>query len=227
MRKWMSVLLALCLIALSGAGALAAPGDAVLVYEGMEGFDEQVQSMAYADGTLYILGYNSLYTYADGALTQWQLDTSTVEATEEDDVYFNLNPSAIVTDGGEIRLMGIEVGYDMEAGETLMQDGGLYSISLEEADGIKTARVELATELDFEAMIEDAGDEYAWMNLSMPFVQDGMLVGTTYGVNNIFWFDLESGEYHSFSNENLGMLAPDGYVKWRPTAVIFTQKCGR
>ena len=21
--------------------------------------------------------------------------------------------------------------------------------------------------------------------------------------------------------------APDGYVKWRPTAVIFTQKCGR
>ena len=207
-------MLALCLLAVSGAGALAAPGDAVLVYEGMEGFDEQVQSMAYADGTLYILGYNSLYTYADGALTQWQLDTSTVEAAEEDDVYFNLNPSAIVTDGGEIRLMGIEVGYDMEAGETLTQGGGLYSISLEEADGIKTARVELATELDFEAMIEDSGDEYTWMNISMPFVQDGMLVGTTYGVNTIFWFDLESGEYHSFSNENLGMLAPykDGRV---------------
>ena len=207
-------MLALCLIALSGAGALAAPGDAVLVYEGMEGFDEQVQSMAYADGTLYILGYNSLYTYADGALTQWQLDTSTVEATEEDDVYFNLNPSAIVTDGGEIRLMGMERGYDMEAEESLVGGGGLYSISLEEADGIKTARVELATELDFEAMIEDSGDEYAWMNISMPFVQDGMLVGTTYGVNNIFWFDLESGEYHSFSNENLGKLAPykDGRV---------------
>lgn len=207
-------MLALCLLAVSGAGALAAPGDAVLVYEGMEGFDEQVQSMAYADGTLYILGYNSLYTYADGALTQWQLDTSTVEATEEDDVYFNLNPSAIVTDGGEIRLMGIEVGYDMEAEESLVGGGGLYSISLEEADGIKTARVELATELDFEAMIEDSGDEYTWMNISMPFVQDGMLVGTTYGVNNIFWFDLESGEYHSFSNENLGMLAPykDGRV---------------
>ncbi len=214
MRKWMSVLLALCLIALSGAGALAAPGDAVLVYEGMEGFDEQVQSMAYADGTLYILGYNSLYTYADGALTQWQLDTSTVEATEEDDVYFNLNPSAIVTDGGEIRLLGMERGYDMEAEESLVGGGGLYSISLEEADGIKTARVELATELDFEAMIEDSGDEYAWMNLSMPFAQDGMLVGTTYGMNNIFWFDLESGEYHSFSNENVGMLAPykDGRV---------------
>lgn len=214
MRKWMSVLLALCLLAVSGAGALAAPGDAVLVYEGMEGFDEQVQSMAYADGTLYILGYNSLYTYADGALTQWQLDTSTVEAAEEDDVYFNLNPSAIVTDGGEIRLMGIEVGYDMEAEESLVGGGGLYSISLEEADGIKTARVELATELDFEAMIEDSGDEYTWMNISMPFVQDGMLVGTTYGVNNIFWFDLEDGSYHSFSNENLGKLAPykDGRV---------------
>lgn len=214
MKKWMSVLLALCLIALLGAGALAAPGDAVLVYEGMEGFDEQVQSMAYADGTLYILGYNSLYTYADGALTQWQLDTSTVEATEEDDVYFNLDPSAIVTDGGEIRLMGMERGYDVEAEESLVEGGGLYSISLEEADGIKTARVELATELDFEAMIEDSGDEYTWMNISMPFVQDGMLVGTTYGVNSIFWFDLESGEYHSFSNENLGMLAPykDGRV---------------
>ena len=208
MKKWMSVLLALCLIALSGAGALAAPGDAVLVYEGMEGFDEQVQSMAYADGTLYILGYNSLYTYADGALTQWQLDTSTVEATEEDDVYFNLNPSAIVTDGGEIRLLGMERGYDMEAEESLVGGGGLYSISLEEADGIKTARVELATELDFEAMIEDSGDEYAWMNISMPFVQDGMLVGTTYGVNNIFWFDLEDGSYHSFGNEYLGLLAP-------------------
>lgn len=207
-------MLALCLLAVSGAGALAAPGDAVLVYEGMEGFDEQVQSMAYADGTLYILGYNSLYTYADGALTQWQLDTSTVEATEEDDVYFNLDPSAIVTDGGEIRLMGMERGYDMEAEESLVGGGGLYSISLEEADGIKTARVELATELDFEAMIEDSGDEYTWMNISMPFVQDGMLVGTTYGVNKIFWFDLESGEYHSFSNENLGMLAPykDGRV---------------
>ncbi len=208
MKKWISVLLALCLLAVSGAGALAAPGDAVLVYEGMEGFDEQVQSMAYADGTLYILGYNSLYTYADGALTQWQLDTSTVEAAEEDDVYFNLNPSAIVTDGGEIRLMGMEVGYDMEAGETLTRGGGLYSISLEEADGIKTARMELATELDFEAMIEDSGDEYAWMNISMPFVQDGMLVGTTYGVNNIFWFDLEDGSYHSFSDEYLGLLAP-------------------
>lgn len=214
MKKWISVLLALCLLAVSGAGALAAPGDAVLVYEGMEGFDEQVQSMAYADGTLYILGYNSLYTYADGALTQWQLDTSTVEAAEEDDVYFNLNPSAIVTDGGEIRLLGMEVGYDMEAEESLVGGGGLYSISLEEVDGIKTARVELATELDFEAMIEDSGDEYTWMNISMPFVQDGMLVGTTYGVNSIFWFDLESGEYHSFSNENLGMLAPykDGRV---------------
>lgn len=208
MKKWISVLLALCLIALSGAGALAAPGDAVLVYEGMEGFDEQVQSMAYADGTLYILGYNSLYTYADGALTQWQLDTSTVEATEEDDVYFNLNPSAIVTDGGEIRLLGMERGYDMEAEESLVGGGGLYSISLEEADGIKTARVELATELDFEAMIEDSGDEYTWMNISMPFVQDGMLVGTTYGVNNIFWFDLEDGSYHSFGNEYLGLLAP-------------------
>lgn len=208
MKKWISVLLALCLLAVSGAGALAAPGDAVLVYEGMEGFDEQVQSMAYADGTLYILGYNSLYTYADGALTQWQLDTSTVEATEEDDVYFNLNPSAIVTDGGEIRLMGMERGYDMEAEESLVGGGGLYSISLEEADGIKTARVELATELDFEAMIEDSGDEYTWMNISMPFVQDGMLVGTTYGVNNIFWFDLEDGSYHSFGNEYLGLLAP-------------------
>ena len=208
MKKWISVLLALCLLAVSGAGALAAPGDAVLVYEGMEGFDEQVQSMAYADGTLYILGYNSLYTYVDGALTQWQLDTSTVEATEEDDVYFNLNPSAIVTDGGEIRLLGMERGYDMEAEESLVRGGGLYSISLEEADGIKTARVELATELDFEAMIEDSGDEYAWMNLSMPFVQDGMLVGTTYGVNNIFWFDLEDGSYHSFGNEYLGLLAP-------------------
>lgn len=208
MKKWISVLLALCLLAVSGAGALAAPGDAVLVYEGMEGFDEQVQSMAYADGTLYILGYNSLYTYADGALTQWQLDTSTVEAAEEDDVYFNLNPSAIVTDGGEIRLMGMERGYDMEAEESLVGGGGLYSISLEEADGIKTARVELATELDFEAMIEDSGDEYTWMNISMPFVQDGMLVGTTYGVNNIFWFDLEDGSYHSFGNEYLGLLAP-------------------
>ena len=111
--------------------------------------------------------------------TQWQLDTSTVEAAEEDDVYFNLNPSAIVTDGGEIRLMGMESGYDMAAEASLVGGGGLYSISLEEADGIKTARVELATELDFEAMIEDSGDEYAWMNLSMPFVQDGMLVGTT------------------------------------------------
>ena len=208
MKKWISVLLALCLLAVSGAGALAAPGDAVLVYEGMEGFDEQVQSMAYADGTLYILGYNSLYTYADGALTQWQLDTSTVEAAEEDGTFFNLNPSAIVTDGGEIRLLGMERGYDMEAEESLVGGGGLYSISLEEADGIKTARVELATELDFEAMIEDSGDEYAWMNLSMPFVQDGMLVGTTYGVNNIFWFDLEDGSYHSFSNEYLGLLAP-------------------
>ena len=42
----------------------------------------------------------------------------------------------------------------------------------------------------------------------MPFVQDGMLVGTTYGVNNIFWFDLEDGSYHSFSDEYLGLLAP-------------------
>ena len=212
MKKWISVLLALCLLAVSGAGALAAPGDAVLVYEGMEGFDEQVQSMAYADGTLYILGYNSLYTYADGALTQWELDVS-VE-NEESDVYVNFNPSALVNDGGEIRLLGMERGYDVEAEESLVEGGGLYSISLEEADGIKTARVELATELDFEAMIEDSGDEYTWMNISMPFAQDGMLVGTTYGVNNIFWFDLEDGSYHSFGNEYLGLLAPykDGRV---------------
>ena len=212
MRKWMSVLLALCLIALSGAGALAAPGDAVLVYEGMEGFDEQVQSMAYADGTLYILGYNSLYTYADGALTQWELDVS-VE-NEESDVYVNFNPSALVNDGGEIRLLGIQNGYDVEAGENFLYGGGLYSMSLEEVDGIRAVRVELAVELDFDAMREDLGEEYVWMSLSMPFAQDGMLVGTTYGVNNIFWFDLESGEYHSFSNENLGMLAPykDGRV---------------
>ena len=100
MKKWISVLLALCLLAVSGAGALAAPGDAVLVYEGMEGFDEQVQSMAYADGTLYILGYNSLYTYADGALTQWQLDTSTVEATEGGRRVFQPQSERIVTDGG-------------------------------------------------------------------------------------------------------------------------------
>ena len=212
MRKWMSVLLALCLIALSGAGALAAPGDAVLVYEGMEGFDEQVQSMAYADGTLYILGYNSLYTYADGALTQWELDVS-VE-NEEGDVYVNFNPSALVNDGGEIRLLGIQNGYDVEAGENFLYGGGLYSMSLEEVDGIRAVRVELAVELDFDAMREDLGEEYTWMNISMPFAQDGMLVGTTYGMNNIFWFDLESGEYHSFGNENLGMLAPykDGRV---------------
>ena len=61
MKKWMSVLLALCLIALSGAGALAAPGDAILLQSGEDGFTV-ASSFALIGDTLYALSSASLFT---------------------------------------------------------------------------------------------------------------------------------------------------------------------
>ena len=59
MKKMLSFILMLAIVLLP-ASAIAAPGDAILLRQGVDGYASNVISMAEVDGTLYILTYDGL-----------------------------------------------------------------------------------------------------------------------------------------------------------------------
>ena len=65
MKKLLSLILMLAVILLP-VSALAAPGDAVLLRQGEDGYNSNVCGMAEVDGDLYALTYDGLYVFASG-----------------------------------------------------------------------------------------------------------------------------------------------------------------
>ena len=85
MKKLFSLILMFAIVLLP-ISALAAPGDAILLRQGEDGYDSSLRGMAEADGRLYILTYDALYTLESGASKperhELELETQT-EATQQ------------------------------------------------------------------------------------------------------------------------------------------------
>ena len=78
MKKTLSFLLMLAIMLLP-VSALAAPGDAILLRSGENGFTGSLRGMAEVDGDLYLLTYEALYTLEAGATTPERHELALVE----------------------------------------------------------------------------------------------------------------------------------------------------
>ena len=68
--------------------ALAAPGDAVLLRQGEDGYNSNVCGMAEVDGDLYALTYDGLYVFASGETKPTHYDfplSSNVDDGDDDE----------------------------------------------------------------------------------------------------------------------------------------------
>ena len=87
MKKLLSLILMLTVILLP-VSALAAPGDAVLLRQGEDGYNSNVCGLAEVDGDLYALTYDGLYVFASGETKPTHYDfplSSTVDDGDDDE----------------------------------------------------------------------------------------------------------------------------------------------
>ena len=88
MKKMLSFLLMFAIMLLP-ISAFAAPGDAILLRQGVEGYNGSTRSMVEIDGTLYLLTYDSLYTLEDDGTTPTKHELKLLEETVAEDAEEN------------------------------------------------------------------------------------------------------------------------------------------
>ena len=200
MKKLISLLIALVLLALPLNG-LAAPGDAILLRPEV-GYGINLNGMVEADGTIYILTYDTLYTFAPGADTPEQCPFLQPEAEMEDgSTTINRSISAFIAYDGAPCFIVTEmanevdgVGEDMEY-FSYAEGAWLYSLAYD-GEGNATLGEELV-ELDWSDLIQGYGDYEYYSQCDRPFVVDGVLYFTSYdesGNDIIVVTDLEDGD---------------------------------
>lgn len=217
MRKLLSLLIMLAIMILP-ASAMAAPGDAILLKQGVDGFDDSLAGLAELNGTVYILTNNRIYTMAMDETKPVPHELELNEGLEaepddaDDDVTVNKSRDAhsvIVYDGRVCLIVSDSTtetygtGEDMESTRTV--DGvWLYELTFDE-DG-KVALGEEIVELDWRDIYQSGGDYEYIPNVDMPFVMDHTLYFTTYddsGNTLIMATDLEDGSSESFQTGGL------------------------
>ena len=183
MKKRLSLLLILCLLAM-GAPALAAPGDAILLQSGEDGFTV-ASSFALIGDTLYALSSASLFTVpaAGGDSMEYAIDTAAL-ATQENGRFIPANVIA----AGDTPLV---YGYECLGGEEDYCNFALYRVEL--AEGVARLTPQIA--LPAENMVEYMGIFAMPRQLYAPFVLDGKMVARSHDAgSSIAVVDLASGE---------------------------------
>ena len=183
MKKRLSLLLILCLLAM-GAPALAAPGDAILLQSGEDGFTV-ASSFALIGDTLYALSSASLFTVpaAGGDSMEYAIDTAAL-TTQENGRFIPANVIA----AGDAPLV---YGYECVGDEEDYCNFALYRVEL--AEGVARLTPQIA--LPVENMVEYMGIFAMPRQLYAPFVLDGKMVARSYDAgSSIAVVDLASGE---------------------------------
>ena len=182
MKKRLSLLLVLCLLAM-GAPALAAPGDAILLQSGEDGFTV-ASSFALIGDTLYALSSASLFTVpAAGGVKEYAIDTAAL-ATQENGRFIPANVIA----AGDAPLV---YGYECLGDEEDYCNFALYRVEL--AEGVARLTPQIA--LPVENMVEYMGIFAMPRQLYAPFVLDGKMVARSHDAgSSIAVVDLASGE---------------------------------
>ena len=218
MKKMLSFLLMFAIMLLP-ISAFAAPGDAILLRQGVEGYNGSTRSMVEIDGTLYLLTYDSLYTLEDDGTTPTKHELKLLEETVAEDAEENddANTStsrealAIINYGGRPCLIVSEstievegVGDEQETFST-MEGVWLYELAFD-GEGKATTGEEL-TELDWYDLIQGNGDYEYLAQCRMPFVLEDTLYFTSYdndGNEFIAMTNLEDGDTDTLYGSDLG-----------------------
>ena len=186
MKKLLSLILMLTVILLP-VSALAAPGDAVLLRQGEDGYNSNVCGLAEVDGDLYALTYDGLYVFASGETKPTHYDfplSSTVDDGDDDeDTAVSRSVSALIAYEGRpcVIVAGMETEYE-GVGEERMSFStveGVWLCELTLEDG-KAAVGEELTELDWSDLVQGGGDSEYLAQCDLPTVVGDTLYFASY-----------------------------------------------
>lgn len=166
MKKLLSLILMLTVILLP-VSALAAPGDAVLLRQGEDGYNSNVCGLAEVDGDLYALTYDGLYVFASGETKPTHYDfplSSNVDDEDDDeDTVVSRSVSALIAYEGRpcVIVAGMETEYEGDGEERMSFSTveGVWLCELTLEDG-KAAVGEELTELDWFDLVQGGDSEY-------------------------------------------------------------------
>ncbi len=186
MKKLLSMILMLA-VTLLPISALAAPGDAILLRQGEDGYNSSVFSIAEVDGDLYALTYDGLYVFASGETKPVHYDfplSSTVDDGDDDeDTAVSRSVSALIAYEGRpcVIVAGMETEYE-GVGEERMSFStveGVWLCELTLEDG-KAAVGEELTELDWFDLVQGGGDSEHLARCDLPTVVGDTLYFASY-----------------------------------------------
>lgn len=194
MKKFLSMMLALMLM-LTSISAMAAQGDAILGLRDAEGNSDDYINRIFTDGdTLYLVGYENLYTYhvgdAEPVKYAWdlQMSSSGTESDEDATGYSNQNiPFAM---DGKLYVITLYSSYNQHS-EFIK--AVLYELTLTEDNKAQGAEVR---ELDWSSMVEYSGEDSYARAPEQIIPIDGVLYMMTYDMNGnyeLLALNLETG----------------------------------
>ena len=186
MKKLLSLILMLTVILLP-VSALAAPGDAVLLRQGEDGYNSNVCGLAEVDGDLYALTYDGLYVFASGETKpthyDFPLSSNVDDGDDDEDTVVSRSVSALIAYEGRpcVIVAGLETEYE-GVGEERMEYStveGVWLCELTLEDG-KAAVGEELTELDWFDLVQGGGDSEYLAQCDLPTVVGDTLYFASY-----------------------------------------------
>ena len=216
MKKFLSLLVALALLALPMT-ALAAPGDALLLRaDAQRGVD--LRGLVEVDGTVYMFTYHDeVYTLAPGADTPERraFQTPQPEMEDEETTLYPDIAAYIAYDGAPcvvLTEMLEETEGEGEDAEYFRACEGAWLCELQFDQEGNASVGEKITELDWFDLIQGTDYEY-YAQCDRPFVAGDLLCFTSYdesGNNIIVMTDLSDGDTEIYYPTDLGL---DAYVE--------------
>ena len=213
MKKLLSLILMLAVILLP-VSALAAPGDAVLLRQGEDGYNSNVCGMAEVDGDLYALTYDGLYVFASGETKpthyDFPLNSNVDDGDDDEDTAVTRSAVALIAYDGRpcVIVAEMETEYEGEGEERMgystVEGVWLCEVTLE--DG-KAAVGEELTELDWSDLVQGGGDSEYLNQCDLPTVVGDTLYFASYDESSmrvLVATDLTDGDTDVYYPADLG-----------------------
>ena len=225
MKKLLSLILMLTVILLP-VSALAAPGDAVLLRQGEDGYNSNVCGMAEVDGDLYALTYDGLYVFASGETKpthyDFPLSSNVDDGDDDEDTAVSRSAVALIAYEGRpcVIVAEMETEYEGEGEERMgystVEGVWLCEVTLE--DG-KAAVGEELTELDWSDLVQGGGDSEYLAQCDLPTVVGDTLYFASYDESYervLVATDLTDGDTDVYYPADLGAeISLDSFCAYR------------
>ena len=184
MKKIIAVILVMAILM-----PCALAGD-VTLFRWEQGMSYQVQSVAYAGGTVYMFMREDMYY-------SWTEETGLVEHkmalpdNSEENAW--TQPMAYAADGESLKAVTVKVQYDPDNGTGHVAGAYLTTLVADEKGDLSYGD---SVKLDWKDMIEYYGEDEGSREVRGAFIQDGKLMFTTYGDRGSLFmcYDVETGE---------------------------------